>query len=106
VDGPVVADVHPGFREHLLRLQLDVVALGLFAEADHAYELDFDPRLLHDLADRGVLDGLALLKPSARDDCAELGIAWEVEDEQLVGPRLRVLARDVRRDWRPRPQLC
>ena len=72
----------------------------ILAHADDAHELGLDPGLLPDLADRGLFDRFALLDPAAGHDCAELGIPGKVEDEQLVEPRLRVLAGDVGGDGR------
>ena len=105
-DRPVLADVLPGLRQQLRRPELDVVADRIVADADDADELRLDPGLLHDLPDRGLLDRLALLDPAARDDRAELGRVREIEDEQLVEPRLRMLAGDVRGDGRTRSQDC
>jgi hypothetical protein len=82
------------------------VADRVLADAEHAYKLGLDPGLLHDLADCGLLDGLALLDPTARDDRAELRVAGKVEDEQLVESGLWVLSGDVRGDWRTRSQDC
>jgi hypothetical protein len=76
------------------------------ADADHADELGLDPGLLHHLADRGLRDGLALLDAAARDDGAVLGRVREFEDEQLVEPRLGMLAGDVGGDGRTRSQDC
>ena len=86
-------------------LELDVVADRILADADNSDELDLDPGLLHHLADRGLLDRLAFLDPAARDDRAELRVPREVEDEQLVEPRLRVLARYVGGDRRAGSQV-
>jgi hypothetical protein len=105
-NGPVLTDVLPGLRQHLRRLELDVVADRIVADADDADELRLDPGLLHDFSDRGLVHRLALLDPSAWDDRAELGGIREIEDEQLVEPRLGMLAGDVRGDGRTRSQDC
>jgi hypothetical protein len=98
--------VFPGLRQQLDGLELDVVSDRVVADADNADELRLDPGLLHDLSDRRFLDRLARLDASARDDRAELGRIREIEDEQLAEPRLGMLTRDVRGDWRSRSQDC
>jgi hypothetical protein len=77
----------------------------VLSDTEPSNELDVDPGLLLDLADRRLLDGLARLDAASGDDRRELGLVGDVEDEQLVGARLRVLPRDVSRDGRPRPQV-
>jgi hypothetical protein len=77
----------------------------VLSDPDGADELRLDPRLLHHLADSGLLDRLAFLDAPAGDHCAELGVAREVEDEQLVEPGFRVLAGDVGGDGRAGSQL-
>jgi hypothetical protein len=78
----------------------------IVADADHADELGLDPGLLHDLADRRLVDRLAFLDPASGDDRAVLGRAGEIEDEQLVEPGLGMLAGDVGGDGRTRSQDC
>ena len=63
------------------------------------------PGLLARLAHRRILDGLAFVDAAARHDGCELGLVGNVEDEELVGARLRVLTRDVDDDVRPSGQL-
>jgi hypothetical protein len=106
VNRPVLADVLPGRRQPRRGLQLDIVADRILADPDHADELGLDPGFLHHLPDRCLRDRLALLDPAAGDDRAELGVAREVEDEQLVEAGDRVLAGDVRGDGRARSQDC
>jgi hypothetical protein len=84
---------------------VDIVAERVLRHAEVADEAHVDSRLFLHLADRGLLDALSVLDAAAGHDGGELGIARDVEDEQLVGTRLRMLARDVRRDRRPRPQV-
>jgi hypothetical protein len=72
--------------------------------ADFPDEHDVDPRLLLDLANRGLGNRLALLDAAAGDD-AELGLIRVAEDEQLVGTGLRVLAGDVGGDRRAGSQV-
>jgi hypothetical protein len=74
--------------------------------AEPAQEHDLEPGLLLDLANCGLFDALALLDTAARGDGRELWIAGKVEDEEFVGARSRVLARDVDGDRRPGSQLC
>ncbi len=102
---PVVTHVLPSLREKPGRLDLDIVALRVLCHADLANELDVDSRLLHHLADRGLSDGLTRLDPAARHDRAVLRHPGDVEDEQLVETRLRVLARYVGGDRRAGSQL-
>jgi hypothetical protein len=67
---------------------------------------DVEPGLLFGFSHRGLLDGLALLDPAARHDGGEIRMLGKVEDEELVGTRDGVLARDVDGDWRARSQCC
>ena len=106
MDGTVLADVLPGLGQQPRGLELDVVADRGLPDADDADELCLDSGLFHDLPDRRLLDCLALFDSSPWNDRAVLGRAGEVEDEQLVESGLRVLARDVRGDWRPGSQLA
>ena len=105
MDRPVLTDVLPGLGQKLRGLELDIVPDRVLADPDDAHELRVDPGLLHHLANRGLRHGLALLDAAAGHDCGELGFVGEVEDEQLVEPRFRVLARDVGGDRRARSQL-
>jgi hypothetical protein len=98
--------VLPGLREHRLGLELDVVPDRALADADDADELRLDPGLLHHLADRRLVDGLAFFGSASGDDRAVLGRVREIEDEQLVESRLGVLAGDVGGDGRARSQDC
>ena len=105
-NGPVLPDVVPGLRQQRRRLELDVVADRIVADAYYTDELRLDPGLLHDFADRRLLYRLALFDPAARNDGAELWRVRKIEDEQLVEPRLGMLAGDVRGDGRTRSQDC
>jgi hypothetical protein len=92
--------VLPGLGRRLRRRGLHVVRA--FDLADPANEDGVEPGLLFDLAHGGLLDGLALLDAPAGNDCRELR---KVEDQELVGARLRVLARDVDGNRRAGSQL-
>jgi hypothetical protein len=81
------------------------VARGVLGHAELANELDVDAGLLLYLANRRFRDALALLDASSGNDCRELGQLRDVEDEQLVGARLGVLAGDVGGDRRAGSQL-
>jgi hypothetical protein len=77
-----------------------------FDRAERAPEDNVETGFLPDLAHGRLLDALAFLDTAARHDRGEIRLAGEVEDEKLVGTRLRVLAGDVDGDRRPRSQLC
>jgi hypothetical protein len=81
------------------------VADRVLGHAHLADEPDADARLLLDLAHRGLGDALSFFDPAARDHCRVLRHPRDVEDEQLVGARLGVLAGDVGGDRRAGSQL-
>jgi hypothetical protein len=84
---------------------LHIVAGRAFRDAHLTDEHDVDARFLPDLADRGLGDRLSFFDSTSSYNCRVLRHPRHVEDEQLVGARLRVLARDVGGDRRPGSQL-
>jgi hypothetical protein len=97
--------VLPGLGEPFRGSDLHIVAGRGFRDANLPDEHDVDARFLPDLADRGLGDRLAFLDPTPGYHRRVLRQSWDVEDEQLVGARLRVLARDVGGDRRAGSQL-
>jgi hypothetical protein len=82
---------------------VDVVRALDLTEAAH--ELDLETCLLPHLAHRGLLDAFTRFDPAAGNDGRKLRISRKVEDEELVGARLGVLAGDVGGDGWPGSQL-
>jgi hypothetical protein len=99
------AVVLPGLGEPFSWSDLHVVAGRLFRDAQLTDEHDVDVSFLFDLPDRGLGDRLAFLDSTSGDDGRVLRQPGDVEDEQLVGARLRVLAGDVGGDRRAGSQV-
>ena len=79
---------------------------GVLGHSERPQDLDVDPGFLSRFAHRCILDGLASVDAAARHDGCELGLAGNVEDEEFVCTRLRVLTGDIDDDVRPNGQLC
>jgi hypothetical protein len=73
--------------------------------AQLADELHLEARLLEKLALQGLFDGLARLDAASRDYPGVIGLLDDVEDEQFVRPRDRMLTGDVSDDSAPDDQL-
>jgi hypothetical protein len=100
------AVVLPCVQQRAKRHDLDVAARRVVGGAHLADEANVDARLFLHLSDGSLGDGLALLDPASGHDRRVLRHPGHVEDEQLVGARLGMLAGDVGSDRRAGSQLC
>ena len=97
----------PRLDEMALVPEVRVAASGLLENAQLADQLDLEPCLLEELAPHRLRGGLAGLDAASGNDSGVLGLVDSVEDEQLVGPGGRVLARDVDDDsWSDDQLFC
>ena len=113
VEDVAVDLVIPGGGRRARRRRLEEVVLvphagnapaRLRLSAELAYDLHLEPGLLAQLANGSLGGGLSRLQPPAGHDRGERRLVGQVEDEQLVGARQRLLARDVDDDSRPSVQ--
>jgi hypothetical protein len=85
---------------------MDIVAWRILEFPERPQVLRVDARFLLYFPHGCLIRPLTLFDTAAGYDGPKLGRSREVEDEKLVGARLRMQARDVRGDRRALSQLC